>query len=285
MGSNLLHVMDEIHGFLISYYKYGEEYTYISSYNVDLQKKKIILFCSVPEQNNSLFIVTEEKAVYVKWFRSQNHIHSYNKQTRASVENEKTVYVCASLTNDGRYIVLADSSGFINIWNTDVGHQPIATYRSRVSSLDTYWLKEEGCHIICGSENQLLHKWKLPVEGTSTSIRKHLFDAKVQNFGDAPDTIVTETLSNTIITLVDDNKIAETEPINAKINNLILYAEKIIYVTDKGIVNIFNIRSKENIPVLNFTSNVELVEILDMKRDHNSDILVCRGTDNNLKVK
>ena len=35
-----------------------------------------------------------------------------------------------------------------------------------------------------------------------------------------------------IITLVDDNKIAETEPINAKINNLILYAEKIIYVTE-----------------------------------------------------
>ncbi|XP_060817084.1 apoptotic protease-activating factor 1 isoform X1 [Bombus pascuorum] len=284
MGSNLLHVMDEINGVLISYYKYGEEYTYISQYNVDLQKKKIIFFCSVPEQNNSLFIVTEEKAVYVKWFRSHNHIHSYNKQTRASVENEKTVYVCASLTNDGRYIVLADSSGFINIWNTDVGHQPIATYRSRVSSLDTYWLREEGCHIICGSENQLLHKWKLPVEGTNTSIRKHLFDAKVQNFGDAPDTIVTETLSNTIITLVDDNKIAETEPINAKINNLILYAEKIIYVTDKGIVNIFNIRNKENIPVLNFTSNVELVEILDMKRDHNNYILVCRGTDNNLKV-
>ncbi|OAD55428.1 Apoptotic protease-activating factor 1 [Eufriesea mexicana] len=287
MGSKLLHVMDEMHGVLISYCRYGKEYQYMSQYNPDLQKKKIIFFRSVPEHmNNSLFIVTEKKAIYVKWFRlSNNHMHSYNKQIRAIVENEKTVYVCASLTNDGQYIVLADSSGFINIWNADIGLQPIATYKSRVSSLDTYWLKEEGYHIICGSENRLLHKWNLPVEGTGTLIRKPLFDAEVQNFGGAPDTIITETLSNTIIALVGDDKVAETEPIDGKINNLILSTEKIIYVTDKGIVNIFNIKSKENICILNFPSDVELVKILNLKTDVvSNDILVCRGTDDNLRV-
>lgn len=287
MGSKLLHVMDEMHGVLISYCKCGKGYQYMSQYNPDLQKKKIIFFRSVPEHmNNSLFIVTEKKAIYVKWFRlSNNHMHSYNKQIRAILENEKTVYVCASLTNDGQYIVLADSSGFINIWNADIGVQPIATYKSRVSSLDTYWFKEEGYHIICGTENRLLHKWNLPVEGTGTLIRKPLFDAEVQNFGGAPDTVITETLSNTIITLVGDDKIAETEPIDGKINNLILRTEKIIYVTDKGIVNVFNIKSKENICVLDFASNVELVKILNVKTDMvSNDILVCRGTDDNLRV-
>ncbi|KAK9303557.1 hypothetical protein QLX08_004783 [Tetragonisca angustula] len=285
MGSNLLHIIDEINGVLVSYCKYGKQYKYITQYNPDLQERNIIFFRSVPGQNNSLFIVTEEKAVYVKWFRSSNnHMHSYSKQIRASIENKKTNYVCASLTNDGQYIVLADSGGFINIWNIDVGVQPIATYKSRVSSLDTYWLKEEGHHIICGSENRLLHKWKLPVEGTSISIRKPLFDAKVQNCDGVSDIIVTETLSNTIIALVNDKKIAETEPINGKINNLILHGEKVIYVTDNGIVNIFDLESKKSICVLNFPSNVELVKILDVKRDHSNDILVCRGTDNNLKV-
>lgn len=176
MVNNLLHVMDEERGVLTSYNICGSEYKYLSQYNPYLAKKKIIFFRNVPEQNNSLFIVTEEKAVYVKWFRSSiDHMHSYSKQVRANVENKNTVYVCAALTSDGQYLVLADSAGFINIWKADVGDQPIATYKSRVSSLDTYWLKEDGYHIICSSENRLLHKWKLPVEGVSKSIDQKAF--------------------------------------------------------------------------------------------------------------
>ncbi|CAL7936563.1 unnamed protein product [Xylocopa violacea] len=283
--STLLHVMDEIHGVLISYCRCDKEYKYLTQYNPNLENRKIIFFRSVPKQNNSLFIVTEKKAVYVKWFPSSNNdMHSYSKQIRATAENGRTVYVCASLTNDGQYIVLADSSGFINIWNADVGRQPLATYKSRVSSLDTYWLEEQEYHIICGSENRLLHKWKFPVEGSYPSTKKRLFDANVQKLN-VPDTIVTETFSNTIITLCCDDVIAETEPINGKINNLILHEEKIIYVTDEGLVNIFDIKSKKNTRVLKLLSNVELIKILDVKSDvTSSDILVCRGTDDNLRV-
>ncbi|CAK9826161.1 Apoptotic protease-activating factor 1 [Anthophora retusa] len=285
MESSLLHIMDETNGILISYNKCEKEYEYVSQYNPDLQGKKIIFFRSVPNQNNSLFIVTEEKAIYVKWFRSSNHMHSYSKQIRANVEDKKTFYVCASLTNDGQYIVLADSSGFINIWNVDIGQQPIATYKSRVCSLDTYWLKEEGYHIICGSENQLLHKWKLPVQGTYTSIRKPVFDAIVQGMGGAPDIVVTETLSNTIITLSGDKVIAESTPIDGKISHLILSDErKIVYGTDKGIVNLCDTTLKNNICLLNSQSNVELVKILYILDKNARKVIVCRGTDDNIKV-
>lgn len=292
MGSNLLHIMDETHGVLISYCRSGTEYKYLSQYNPGLQKKKIIFFGSVPEQSNSLFIVTEEKAVYVKWFKlSNDHMHSYKKQVRASVENEKTVYVCACLTNDGQYIVLADSSSFINIWNVDVGHQPIATYKSRVSSLDTYWLKEEGYHIICGSDNRLLHKWKLPLEETCTSIRKPLFDAVVEKFGGKADTVAIETLSNTIIILAGDKVVVETEPIDGKISNLILLrnTNKIIYTTDKGVVHIFDTKSKQNIRALRFPCNVELIKMIELFSDvlqiSIPEMLVCRGNDDSLRVQ
>lgn len=283
MVNNLLHVMDEERGVLTSYNICGSEYKYLSQYNPYLAKKKIIFFRNVPEQNNSLFIVTEEKAVYVKWFRSSiDHMHSYSKQVRANVENKNTVYVCAALTSDGQYLVLADSAGFINIWKADVGDQPIATYKSRVSSLDTYWLKEDGYHIICSSENRLLHKWKLPVEGVSKSIRKPLFDAAVQPHGKA-DIVVTETLSNTIITLVGDEVVAESKPIEGKINNLILSSDrkKIVYVTDKGIVILFDIDKKEGIPILKVSQNIELLKILNVQ---DGSIIVCRETGHNLRV-
>ncbi|KZC07642.1 PREDICTED: apoptotic protease-activating factor 1 [Dufourea novaeangliae] len=280
MESNLLHIMDETHGVLISYCKTGIEYKYLSQYNPNLHKKKIIFFRNVPEQKDSLFIVTEDKAVYIKWFRSStDHMHSYDKQIRASVENKNTVYICGAVTYDGQYLVLADSSGFINIWRADVGDQPIATYKSRVSSLDTYWLKEEGYHIICGSEKQLLHKWKLPVEGICKSMRKPLFDAAVQPFG-KPDIVVTETFSNTIVTLVGDNIMAESKPIDGKINDLILLPDtrKITFITDKGIVSLFDIDKKETINVL---QSKELIKIINIQ---NNNMIVCRDTNDSLKV-
>ncbi|XP_076176382.1 uncharacterized protein LOC143151283 isoform X2 [Ptiloglossa arizonensis] len=288
MESNLLHLMDETHGGLITYCRCGTEYKYLSQYNSGLQKKKIIFFRDIPEQNNSLFIVTEDKAVYITWFRSNNdHMHSYNKEVRASIENRKIVYVCATITYDGQYLVLADSSGFINVWNVNTGTQPIATYKCRTSSLDTYWLKEEGFHIICGCENQLLHKWKFPVEGFSKSIRKPLFDASVQQFG-KPDTVITETPSNTIVTLVGDEIIAESKPIDGKINNLILSSDrkKILFVTNKANSNertvaLFDIEKKETMPILNILQNIELIQILNIQ---NSNIVVCRGIDDNLRV-
>ena len=47
----------------------------------------------------------------------------------------------------------------------------------------------------------------------------------------------------------------------------------------------FDTRSKENIRILNFSSNVELITVLDIKKDIiNNGILVCRGTDDNLQV-
>ncbi|XP_076619262.1 uncharacterized protein LOC143340817 isoform X1 [Colletes latitarsis] len=283
MESNLLHVMDETHGVLISYCRYGAEYKYLSQYNPNLQTKKIIFFCNVPKQNNSLCIVTEDKAVYIKWFRTNNdHMHTYDKQIRATIKNRKIVYVCATLTYDGQYLVLADSSGFINIWNANAGTQLIATYKCRISSLDTYWLKEKGFHIICGCENRLLHKWKFPVEGITKSIRKPLFDAAVQQFGQ-PDVIITETSSNTIVALIGNEIIAETKPINGKICNLILSSDrkKVVFVTNKGSVSLFDIEKNEVMPILNILQNIELIKILNVQ---NNSIIVCRETDDNLRV-
>ncbi|XP_054000407.1 apoptotic protease-activating factor 1 isoform X1 [Hylaeus anthracinus] len=283
MESNLLHIMDETHGVLISYCRCGTKYEYLSQYNLNLLKTKIIFFRIVPEQNNSLFIVTEDTAVYIKWFRRYNdHMHNYERQIRASIENKKIVYVCATLTYDGQYLVLADSSGFINILNANTGTQPIAIYKCRISSLDTYWLKEEGYHIICGSENQLLHKWKFPVVGVCKSIRKPLFDAAVQQFGQ-PDTVVTETPSNTIVALLGDEVIAESKPIDGKICNLILSLDrkKIIFVTNKHVVTLFDIEKKEAIPILNVLQNIEFIKCINIQ---NSNIIVCRETNDNLRV-
>lgn len=146
--------MDESTGTFDFYSNYENDYInyqYHALYNLQLPtKEKVIFFNHVPKFHNSLIVVTERKAMYVKWWlNSVNGVHSYDKQLRAFVEDDDAVtYICAAVTYDGKYIVLADSAGFINVWNTYSGYQPIATYKSRVTSLDTYWLSDEGYHIV-----------------------------------------------------------------------------------------------------------------------------------------
>lgn len=133
-------------------------YEYLACYNLQLPvdkktekvKEKVIFFHNIPRRNDSLMIVTEKKALYVKWWwdRDQAHVHSFNKQLRATIEDSDALtYVCAAITYDGEYIVLADSAGFIYVRNVFTGHQPIACYKSRVISLDTYLFREED-HIV-----------------------------------------------------------------------------------------------------------------------------------------
>lgn len=123
-------------------------YQYITCYNPQIQGKEIIFFRDIPRHDDSLMIVTEISAIYVKWFSSNDAIHSFDKQERAHVVNDKVTYVCAAVTCDGKYLIVADSRGFINVFKTNIGFHAIATYRGQVISLDTYWLKENKCHFV-----------------------------------------------------------------------------------------------------------------------------------------
>lgn len=143
--------MDESTGALHLYADSGKNYTsyrYLSCYNLQLRKEKVIFFHHVPNADNALLIVTEKQAMYVKWWFVAHQVHNFSKQTRANVDDESTTYVCATSTHDNEYLIIADSAGFVNVWSTYNGYQPVASYRSRVTSLDSYWVREEGYHIV-----------------------------------------------------------------------------------------------------------------------------------------
>lgn len=152
--ASLLHLMDESKGAFVLYSNCGNDYTtyrYRACYNLQLKSaaEEVIFFHHIPKRDNSLMVITKTEAVYVKWWWGEDSVHSFNKQTKGFVDNDTITYVCATITYDGEYIILADSAGFINIWNTYSGYQPVATYKSRVISLDSYWLRDEGYHIVC----------------------------------------------------------------------------------------------------------------------------------------
>lgn len=149
--ASLLHVIDESKMTFTVYANCSNDYTayrYLSCYNLQLKSEKIIFFHHVPRHNDSLMIATEKQAICVKWWWDGDNVHTFSKQRKVFIENSPITYVCATITYDGEYMIMADSTGFINVWQTSVGYPIIAIYKSRVTSLDTYCLEEEGCHIV-----------------------------------------------------------------------------------------------------------------------------------------
>ncbi|KAL2742849.1 apoptotic protease-activating factor 1 isoform X1 [Vespula maculifrons] len=279
--SFLLHTMDSSCGSLVTYRKDNNGYTYSTQYNPQLLKQKVIFFHNVPEHDNSLIIVTEKKAIHVKWFCPMtDYIRNYEKQKKA--ENDKTIYVCASITYDGLYLVLADSEGLVNVWKLDGGFHPITAYKSRVTSLDTYWLKEEGYHYICGNENNLLHKWKFPIEETSNQVRTLLFDALVQSFGEM-DIIAKTTHINSIVILLGNEVIAETDSIDGDIISLKLSpnGKKLVYITDKGMVTLFDVDSKTTTNILKLYESAKFIKFITIEND---EVIICTETSDTLRV-
>ncbi|XP_014474786.1 PREDICTED: apoptotic protease-activating factor 1 isoform X2 [Dinoponera quadriceps] len=288
----LLHVMNESKGSFCVYSRDStvhSKYNYVSSYNI--HEKQVIYFHKVPLHDNSLMIVTTKRALYVKWVQvtNQQSICNFIKQERAYVENDTVTYICAAITYDGEFLVVADSAGFINIWHTDVG-QPIATYKNHVTSLDTYWFKDQDYHLICGSRNNLLHRWKLPVHMSPALVRKSLFDAIVQPYG-KEDIIVKESYTNHMVVLRGETEIGKFTYISTvgKISSVKLFCngEKVLYTLEKKFVSInnnklmiYDIQTDKSFAIFESKNHIEF----DILNIDGNDIIVSRDTDNSLRV-
>ncbi|XP_015189029.1 PREDICTED: apoptotic protease-activating factor 1 isoform X2 [Polistes dominula] len=284
--SSLLHTMDLTNGVLVTFRRdMNDDYSYSSQYNPHLLKQKVIFFHNVPKHDNSLIIVTEKKVIHVKWFCPPTEFIS-NYEKKAKAENDKTVYVCASITYDGLYLVLSDSEGLVNVWKIDGGFHPIAVYKSRVASLDTYWLNKEGYHYICGNENNLVHKWKFPVEEASdTQVRSLLFDALVKPLGEA-DLIAKTTNVNSVVILFDNIVVAEFNPIDGDIISLKLSpnGKRLIYVTkqsNKGMVKLLDIESKTTTNILKLSGGAEFIKFLTIDGD---EVIIFKESNDTLRV-
>ncbi|XP_043482771.1 apoptotic protease-activating factor 1-like isoform X2 [Leptopilina heterotoma] len=233
----LLHVMDENQCVLITHEFVNNTFKYKSTYNPQIcQRKenmKIVFFKGLPFENNSLILVTKNKAVHIKWLQSETQIHSFIKQEKAEIEDPNTFFICATVTYDGQYLITAKSDGIINVWEIHSSFEPIAIYKGNVFCLDTYWNRREGKHLFCGNENRIIHKWELKEIEVPKPLHKPLFNALMNPSGD--DLVARQTLKNTIA-VIRGNKnkwkmIAETKLIDGKVNTMILTPDgsKLIY--------------------------------------------------------
>ncbi|XP_029674820.1 uncharacterized protein LOC115242566 isoform X2 [Formica exsecta] len=281
--ASLLHVIDESKMTFTVYSNCSDDYTayrYLACYNLQLKSEKVIFFHHVPRHKDSLMIATEKQAICVKWWWDGDNVYSFCKQRKVFIENSPITYVCATITYDGEYMIMADSAGFINVWQTSGGYPIIAIYKSRVTSLDTYCLEEEGCHIICGNGNRLFYKWNFPIQESNTIPRICLFDAIVKPY-DETDIIVKESQLKKIIVSHGEETI-EVES-KEKIVNLQLSPDgkEVVYVTEKCNLMLYDITTETSYTILKLEKLNIFLKIINIC---NSNVIVCGWNNSNLMM-
>lgn len=135
---------------VVRIYKKNQDfgYTYVSQFNLQLTNPRAIYFSKHPEEDNCLVIVTDKKALYFKWFSNNEHIHSYEKYVKTEEKDENVYYTAATLTYDARYLILGNSKGIISVVKAFNPDDLITYMKGNVTSLDSYWMRDDGYHMV-----------------------------------------------------------------------------------------------------------------------------------------
>ncbi|KAL7297703.1 hypothetical protein TKK_0008740 [Trichogramma kaykai] len=280
---NLLHVMDESTSAVRIYQKSENGYTYVSQFNLQLNNPKVIYFSRHPEEHNCLVIVTNKNSLYFKWFYKNRHIHSFEKFVKTEEENEDVSYVCATLTYDARYLIIANSKGKINVMKAFCPDDLITCFKGNVTSLDPYWMYFEDFHMICGSDKKMIYRWKIRSDEKPKSVKKLLFDAKMNTIGE--ENMVVLKTSPITITTSNGKKI---ESVHGKIISMKLNEDssKLIYLTESGSVTttvcvvLYDMTTEQSSLIAKLDSLNDFIDVIQMKGDY---MVLCKAN-NNLQV-
>ncbi|XP_033214877.1 apoptotic protease-activating factor 1-like [Belonocnema kinseyi] len=237
----LMHVIGN-NGVLISYKFCNTSFQYMSHYNPQIKEEdkdsvRIVFFKRMPKEYDSVIIVTEKKAVLIKWSQSSTQIHSYTRKGGTTIEDQNSIFVGATVTYDGQYLITAKSDGHDEVWDIQNNFTRVAIYKVGIqtrSCLDTYWMEEEGYHLFCRNENRLIHKWQLKRIDIPKPLKKPLFNALMKPLGQ-DDMVVRRTSENRLAiykgSQIAWRKIAETDIVDGTFKTMIFTSDgsKVIY--------------------------------------------------------
>lgn len=143
--------MDVNIGCVRIYKKNKNGFEYLSQFNLKLFNPTIIYFSRNLEEENCLVIVTNKKALFLKWFwNNTENVHSYEVRDIIEIEEENdNFYTAATLTYDAKYLIIGNSKGIIDVIHSQKSPRNwITSFKGLVNSLDSYNMNAEG-HLVC----------------------------------------------------------------------------------------------------------------------------------------
>lgn len=97
------------------------------------------------------------------------------------------------------------------------------------------------------------------------------------------DVIAKTTHTNSVVILLGNEIIAESSPIDGDIISLRLSpnGKKLVYITDKGMVTLFDVESKTTTNILKLSESAKFIKFITIEHD---EVIICRETSDTLRV-
>lgn len=138
-------------GILVTYIFDNNRLDDISMYDplrTNLNRDVDIIFCQqLITETNSLIVITKEKAIYLKWEQSEGVLENIRVECEI-MNNSKETFENAIITYDEQYLIIVKSNGCTEIWNIRNEFKLVTSCNWKVSSLDTFWMKNENYHLV-----------------------------------------------------------------------------------------------------------------------------------------
>ncbi|XP_066999982.2 apoptotic protease-activating factor 1 [Anabrus simplex] len=274
----------------------------------------IICVLSVPDSENLLIVVTSESITVWKWGTSLKSKSTVNGDIHENAvelisannisfhtmgERKSAIYVCATVSLDGQYVVAAASDHSISIWDIE-NNKMVVEYKDHsglVRCLDTFWTEEYQL-LLSGSDDRTLKIWRLDQSEAEQQINL------LASFDTTWDSKSLETMlpllaapdsSNKLKVLRGTKIVAETPVEPSKITMCSLSSSGLlaVYGCEDGTVKQFNVTTKSRSTIMKLSQAVEYLQILQNRdlvliaagdyaslklwRENGQQVLVCGG--------
>lgn len=134
---------------------------------------------------------------------------------------------------------------------------------------------------ICGSEKRWIHRWRVGADEKPKSVKKHLFDAKMENLG-KNSTVFLKTSPTTITVCNGKKAITKIESNRGKIISMALHddAKKVIYMTDTSSIVMHDMVTEQSTHLSKLSSVDSYIDTLRL----NDNYMVLCTENNKLQV-
>lgn len=146
LRNELFHIFTN-DGFIRTYNFDNNRLDVISMYDLQLTSP-VVYSRRLTTEPNSLVVVTENKALCIKWEQSDGVLVNIHIKCETTINNPEETFESAIITYDEKYLIIAKSDSCTEIWNFRNEFQLLTSCNLKVSCLDTYWMKDDNYHFV-----------------------------------------------------------------------------------------------------------------------------------------
>lgn len=247
----------------------------------------MISLLNIPDCDNKIIAVSERTLTVWSWEESTREgggvkLESPQKEILFEENSKDTNYICATITWDGKYLVVCSSDRYINMWNIETLEKVKEIYQrscGMVMCLDTYLNDESQSNImyilLTGSNDRSIRQWYIGPLETKNNVDEKLSLNFATSWNNGATPLTATISSENKIKIYNGPALITETSYNIDSPKCLTFppnGQEIAIGYSNGLVKVFDYKSKTFRSVMNLEDEINYLEYF---QNSNSILLVA----------